>query len=81
MTKKNNNRKTRVECEHRFTKLEEFKDNMENDIKDIKSQITNHIPTAIKEIERKLNKRPSWTVMFIITALLGLVMFLLGKVL
>ena len=75
-----NNNKIRPHCVKKFTQFDEFRKNMEQDIGEIKRQITNHIHSAIKEVSDKLNKRPSWAIMAIITFLTGLVMFLLGKI-
>ena len=76
----NNNKKIRPYCAKKFGMLDEFKENIEGDIKEIKAIITNDIPHAIKEISDKVNKRPSWLLSIIITFLVGIIMFLLGIV-
>ena len=73
-----NHNKLLPQCAEKFGKFEETVKGIHEDLGEIKEQITNRIPHSIKELSDKINRRPSWGIAFILTALVGVVMLLLG---
>ena len=83
---------SKIKIEHRVTKLEAslngYVREFGGDIADIKRDLSNHIndlkraicnvDTKVGNIEKDLNKRPTWLITSICSLALGLLMFILG---
>ncbi len=71
----------KAECVERFTKLQTNYENLIPTIDDIRLNVTNHIPTQLKEIREEITKieiknykKPGW----LFTLLISLLLFVIG---
>lgn len=78
MEKKENNK---LRTEHRLTAVETafagFRDEIKDELKDIRENHLKGIYQKLEEIKDKINKRPSWVISGIITLLVALIVYLL----
>ena len=66
--------------EHRLTKLEECNKYIQEDIACIKRQVDNHLPTAIQELDKKMDVFILKNRTQFVTTLLGVLMLLIGVI-
>ena len=68
----------KVKLEHRVTTLEVDNMYVKNDMEYVKLQVSNHIPTQINDIDKKLDKFISTNRKQFISILVSIILMLLG---
>jgi len=74
--------KKNSQTEHRLTFLETSWKEIQSDIHEIKNRLDNHINKIYDKIDRiedVLNKRPGWLITGLVSLLIALIAFILGK--